>query len=82
MPKEDSKMKHPKNRNPSRSGFKFPKLNLQKDFHALWMIYASWLLKAALTEQQSKFSELACPLRALEAALFMIGYDLGNPTEC
>jgi hypothetical protein len=77
-PKEAKNMSSPKNRNPSSDGYKFPKLNNQKDYHALWTIYASWLLKDTLSNYLSRFSMCPSPLRALEAALFMIGYDLGN----
>ena len=80
-PKEEKDADQPKNRNPSTDGLRFPALRPQPKgaaFHALWTIRASWLLQATLTENDSRFREAACPLRAFEAALFMIGYDLGG----
>lgn len=45
--------------------------------HARWNLRASWLLKGAVSESK-RFLEQSDPLRALEAALFMIDYDLGG----
>jgi hypothetical protein len=53
--------------------------------HAEWNLKASWLLKAVLAEGNAKVSNFNVlsgpgnPLRRLEAALFMFGYDL--PTD-
>jgi hypothetical protein len=78
----------PKDRNPSSGALTFPKLS-SGPLHAQWNLKASWILQAALLTpagQASQFTSdpsLATPalrLRALEAALFMIGYDLNQHT--
>lgn len=66
-----------KNRNPSRATYHFPQLTAKKEQHALWTIFASWLLKGTLDRFPSQFNNSTIPMRSLEAALFMVGYDLG-----
>lgn len=68
----------PKNRNPGRNGLSFPRLN-PGPLHAEWNLKASWILGEVL--RRDKTSQFVQPssipaLRRLEAALFMIGYDL------
>ncbi|MNP30580.1 hypothetical protein D3C76_1236580 [compost metagenome] len=53
--------------------------------HAQWNIRASQILAAVLAHDNAKHSGFnkddgsgSSPLRRLEAALFMIGYDLGT----
>lgn len=76
---------HPKCRNPSRGAFQFPRLQPGL-LHAAWNLKASWVLDAALKAagSGSQFNDQTLnggdPLRALEAALFMMGYDL--PGRC
>ena len=75
----------PKNRNPSCYRGEFPRMNNSPSRHALWNLRASWLLQAVLEEagNSTRFNQVppeAAPLRRLEAALFMIGYDLGDRT--
>jgi hypothetical protein len=72
----------PKRRNPAVGNLYFKRLRAGRH-HALWNLRASWVLSAALDHpaaQASRFNtHVAAPtnaLRALEAALFMIGYDL------
>lgn len=72
----------PKQRNPSQGELLFPLLR-SGSMHAEWNLKASWLLRAVLDHPnvaQSGFTQNPIPgdnaLRALEAALFMIGYDL------
>jgi len=71
----------PKRRNAGRSGLIFPKLKPGAN-HAAWNLKASWLLSDVLEQngaQNSRFNQIErfdTRLRALEAALFMIGYDL------
>ncbi|AQZ33447.1 hypothetical protein BHQ29_09200 [Pseudomonas sp. LPH1] len=71
----------PKRRNPGQSEFFFPRLKSGAN-HAAWNLKASWLLSDVLEQpaaQNSRFNQIECfdtRLRALEAALFMIGYDL------
>lgn len=77
--KEALKAAAPKNRNPSHYGLSFPRLSSGR-FHAQWNLHASWILGEVL--RRDKTSQFAQPsqipaLRRLEAALFMIGYDLG-----
>lgn len=74
---------NPKQRNPSVAALVFPALKAGP-LHAEWSLKASWLLEAALTSpnaQTSQFKQVGSQteqLRALEAALFMIGYDLAG----
>ena len=84
--KEDPKTKLPKRRNPSENGFDFPRLR-PGEFHAKWNLKASWLLTEILAHHagqnagQNAFAAIDQgnnPLRAFEAALFMIGYDLNT----
>lgn len=76
--KEALNAKSPKNRNPGRKGFWFPRLTSAVQ-HAHWNLKASWILAEALAlAGPATFAGPASvvPLRRLEAALFMIGYDL------
>lgn len=65
------------NRNPSFGNYKFPLLRL--DNYIENNIKANWLLKKVLL-YPSKFKRLPLSkqLRALDAALFMIGYEIPN----
>jgi hypothetical protein len=76
--KESSNSSNPKSRNPSNGSHQFPQLNNHSRLHAHWNLRASWLLEAALkkAEATTEFHKMEKPLRALEAALFMWGYDL------
>ena len=64
-----------------RGGGVFPRLH-SGPLHAAWNLRASWLLKAIIDHANAAVSQFkqvngpGNPLRALEAALFMIGYDL------
>lgn len=59
-------------RNPSNDKYKFRVLNKKK--HIENNIYANWLLKEL--SEQSSFRFTNNPIRALESALFMIGYSV------
>lgn len=62
------------NRNPGLgSTYQFKKLSTSK-IHVINNIKSNWLL--AKVAQNSRFNSLNNPLRALEAALFMIGYEI------
>lgn len=62
-------------RNPSTASLCFPAL-IGATEHAKWNLRASWVLDAALARAgETRFGD---NLRALEAALFMWGYDLGS----
>jgi hypothetical protein len=75
--KEAARCNVPKNRNPSRGPYLFPKLYRPFEF-ARWNLRASWLLAEVLSRSENScFHQKADPLRALEAALFAWGYDLG-----
>ena len=71
-------MVNPKNRDPSRGALRFATL-APASAHARWNVAASWLLAEVLRlSPTSQFRTQPEPLRSLEAALFMIGYDLGR----
>jgi hypothetical protein len=70
----------PKRRDPSQGAFQFPRLYRGRH-HAEWNLKASWALKAALAcaPEKSLFragAQSGQALRAMEASLFMFGYDL------
>ena len=73
--KEIKGQRNPKRRNPSEGNLLFPRLQAGRN-HAEWNLKASWLLEEVLAKSKSNFNNQKNPLRALEAALFMIGYDL------
>lgn len=81
--KEASSTTAPKRRNPGSGPWQFKRLRAGHH-HALWNLRASWLLSAVLAHpaaSDSRFNRVTgpvTPLRALEAACFMIGYDLGK----
>lgn len=74
-PNEGPRARHRKLRD--AGGFKKLRYS-QSDLHAQWNTRASWLLEASLAAAGSGnvFNKEPQPLRALEAALFMWGYDL------
>lgn len=79
--KESDSSRNPKIRNPGlRTGLRFPRLRSGWS-HAQWNLKSSWVLDEVL--KKSGASPFTCDsdipsLRRLEAALFMIGYDLGS----
>lgn len=75
--KEAPKTLRPKQRNPSVDGLNFRNLKSGAEY-ARWNLRASWLLSEVVRNTQSAFRNLDDPIRALEAALFMVGYDLGS----
>ena len=78
--KESPNQKNPKRRDPSIDKLRFPRLSPGRK-HATWNLKASWLLNYTLecADPDEDFKRAENPLRALEAALFMIGYDLPKP---
>ena len=62
------------NRNPSSDTHKFPVLRNDPVFHLKNNLKANWLCGELV--KQSRFNEEPNGLRALEAALFMIGYHI------
>lgn len=65
-------------RNPGNEKYKFPELMNNPKRHTENNIRANWLLSEIVNNTDSKFKRLdaAVRMRALEAALFMIGYDV------
>lgn len=85
-PKEGDNPSIRKVRNPSCGEFRFPWLHGAVN-HAHWNLRASWILSAALDAskqdlKKNQFLAQSNPLRALEAALFMWGYDLSRNSPC
>lgn len=71
------KAKNPKvNRNPSDETYEFKALHSSNPIHTTNNIKANWILDKAISSLPNTISFGSCkaPLRALEAALFMIGY--------
>lgn len=64
------------NRNPSTELLHFKQLANRSRFHAEWKIRAGWLLGAACDAAHSDWCKGDAGLRRVEAALFMIGYDI------
>lgn len=83
--KEGQNSAAPKNRNPSTGTLQFKRLR-SGSHHARWNINASWVLSQVAGHPRSAASPFranttpAQTLRALEQALFMVGYDLGTVT--
>jgi hypothetical protein len=78
-PKEGENPRIRKSRNPSDNNLKFPSMNGKVIRHARWNMRASWILNECLARSSDTvFHSQSNPLRALEAALFMWGYDLGQ----
>ena len=70
-----------KSRNPSCGDWFFPRMNGNVRRHAQWNLRASWVLRECLNlSSGTEFHKCPPPndLRALEAALFMLGYDLNQ----
>lgn len=63
------------NRNPSEGLFKVSVLG-SGHIHTRDNLKANWILQHVIHNSRSKFTENSEPLRALECALFMIGYHL------
>ncbi|MEM5450760.1 hypothetical protein AB3X91_07595 [Paraburkholderia sp. BR14263] len=82
---EAANARAPKQRNPSEGGWNFPRLQ-SGPMHAEWNMRANWILTEVLRREgapHSGFRAIAdegTRLRALESALFMIGYDLNSPS--
>ena len=81
--KEGANTLNPKQRNPSTDRLKFKRLRAGSH-HALWNMRCNWVLSQVVAHPlagDSHFQMVAAPgdpLRAIEQALFMIGYDLGS----
>lgn len=79
--KEAQTSRRRKIRNPSGCGIEFLNVNNRSGIHARWNIRASWILTKALElscKENTTFHRQVNKMRALEAALFMWGYDLSE----
>ncbi|CAD6559558.1 hypothetical protein LMG27952_06894 [Paraburkholderia hiiakae] len=82
---EATNARAPKQRNPRDGDLTFPRLQ-SGPMHAEWNMRANWILTDVLAQEDSRLSSFSLiadegtRLRALESALFMIGYDL-NPAS-
>jgi hypothetical protein len=76
------KISNENKRNPGNEKYKFPELLNNPKRHAENNIRANWLLRAMIDQTESSFRALQneVQLRALEAALFMIGYQVASDT--
>lgn len=82
LPAKEGENAH-KLRNPSCTHFSFPWVNNRPAQHVLWNLRASSILSSALAfSKEAKFHADTHPLRALEAAFFMWGYDLAGTPAC
>jgi hypothetical protein len=70
-------------RNPSSDKYKFPELMNNSKRHLENNLRANWLIKEIIDRTESKFNRLekCIQLRALESALFMIGYNVNEPMD-
>ena len=75
---EGSNQINPKNRNPGViNGQVFPNFSNRPHIQTQSMLRASWLIEKLVSEnQQIPGDNISEKMRAIEAALFMIGYDL------
>ncbi|WP_174875213.1 hypothetical protein [Vogesella oryzae] len=64
------------NRNPSTDLLHFKQLANRSRFHAEWKIKAGWIACEALKKTTASWCSGANALRHLEAALFMLGYEI------
>lgn len=79
-PKEGENPRVRKSRNPSNNTLIFPNMNGNVKRYAQWNMRASWILRECLKQSANTVfhRQGSNDLRALEAALFMWGYDLGQ----
>jgi hypothetical protein len=82
--KEGKNPSRRKVRNPSCGTYLFPWMNNRSVRHAHWNLRANWVLAETLSRAgtNTDFHKTQEPLRALEAALFMWGYDLSMSPLC
>jgi hypothetical protein len=70
----------PRRRDPGNGKYRFPELGANEKRHLENNIRANWLIREILRTTTSPFGELEphSGMRALESALFMIGYQVNN----
>lgn len=80
--KEGENATNPKNRNPGVVNDQtFPNFSNRPNLQTKSMLRASWLIEMLVCENQNvPGNTISEKMRAIEAALFMIGYDLPNDT--
>jgi hypothetical protein len=73
----------PRRRDPSRGIYVYPELGANGKRHLENNIRANWLIKEITRTTASRFGKLEphSRMRALESALFMIGYQVNNENE-
>jgi hypothetical protein len=77
--KEGPNPANSKNRNPSEGNLKMPRMGAMPALYVRENLKASWILQGVLdTAAPGNFLKHESPLRAIEAALFMIGYSLDD----
>lgn len=64
------------NRDPSRDCLSFPRLRNDGAFHAEWNVKANWALAEAVRKSAATWCSGNDGLRRVEAALFMLGYQV------
>lgn len=71
---------NPARRNPSTPQFRFPELGSNRERHLENNIRANWLIERISDTTESRFQKIPKKMRgrALESALFMVGYEIGN----
>jgi hypothetical protein len=77
--KEGKNAQYRKKRNPDPQIF--PSLNNRAALHLQWNMRASWIVESVAKKIEGSgdlFSHQKAPMRAIEAAMFMWGYDLTN----
>lgn len=68
-----------KKRSPDEETFKyFAATGDKHHHHAKWNLRANWIIEAAITAAQEQPNRNQLSSRELEAALFMMGYDLSQ----
>lgn len=78
-PKEAKTAKIHKVRNPSGGIYQFQNMGNKPSLHAQWNLRASWIIEAVVKGPgETAFHKSADPVRSLEAAMFMWGYDLSK----
>jgi hypothetical protein len=78
-----SKGKSSRNRNPSKNGFTFSKLSHDSYGPEHWArcnVQANWIVREAIRLSQADWCKGEDGMRRVEAALFMLGYDVTNET--
>lgn len=76
--KEGANARHRKLRQPEWRGLTFAKVNNSHLAHARSNVMANWVLGEALQNTRFHAATPSEDLRSLEAALFMVGYDLSS----